>query len=139
MNLERPAPGQRARLEQPALAERLELLRLRAAGERLTLLLARQEMRHGLSKLRTGAGWAALLARVVLPHRGGAQPQGGPAWMALATGLLPLGVALLRRLVSGRRGGGGAGRGLGLASALLGLGAILLRYLRTSSRGQPHQ
>lgn len=118
---------------QPSLNERLEWLRLRAASERLTFALARQDLQDRVAKLQHAAGWFRALVRTVLPRRSGTGAGGGFSWVPLATWLLPMLVSAAMRRSGGERGRRGGGRlGLGLLGAMLGM--ALLPLLRRAAR-----
>ena len=124
----------KARDRAPALAQRLEWLRLRAAGERLHIVVARQELRQRAADLRAGSGWTKWLARIVLPGPGGSESQNAAAWVPLVLSLAPVvfsALSAMRNRRRGRRRGGGAV--LGVVGTALGLAMVLRRYLRRSA------
>lgn len=115
------------------LRERLEWLRLRGAGERLSLQLAREDLLRRTQGLRRAARWGMALARIVLPR----VPAGGGGY-ALLRQVVRLAPVLLGAAGSfRRRTGRGRGGWAGLMLTIAGLGLAALRFAR--SRNRPDQ
>jgi hypothetical protein len=109
-----------------SLGERLELLRLRAAADRLGVVLARQELAQRSAPLRGALRWLTVLAEALFPRRAGAAA--GLGGIRLAAWLLPLIVAKVGRwLLRGRVAPSGAKRKGAWAGMTL--GALLLGWL----------
>lgn len=125
------APGMRHR--KTRLQERLELLRLRAAGHRLELAIARADLQQKAQNLQRGVGLALAIARVFAPGgpAGAARMAGSaiPLLLRNARWMIPLAGALL----FGSRARHTAHR-LRAALAAGTLGIVLLRLARRAYR-----
>lgn len=107
------------------LRERLELLRVRAAGHRLELALAGQDLREQTKGLRRGAGIALAILRMLVPRQ--ARPPSGfvATCLRYAVWIIPAASTLIFKSKAQPRT-----HGLRAAFAVGTLGVVLLRFLR---------
>src|SRR5271169_4934223 len=84
------------------LSERLELLRLRGAGHRLELALARQDLREQTQGLRRGAGIALAIMQLLVPRNARSRPSFVDTLLRYAAWIVPAASTLIFRSKSQR-------------------------------------